>query len=133
MIKLAVNGTLMRGLALNNNLLSVGATFVREAQTAPVYRLWSIGDRYPAMQRVECGGGRTRSVGAAIALEVWDLPPDALSTILKQEPPGLCIGKVLLSDGETVLGVLGEAYLCAEQREITQWGGWRAYWADRTQ
>ena len=125
MVKLAVNGTLMRGLDLNDNLLSVGATFVREAKTAPIYRLWSIGDRYPAMQRVKRGGGRTRSVGAAIALEVWEIPPAALSTILEQEPPGLCIGKVSLADGDTVLGVLGEAYLCEEQREITQWGGWR--------
>jgi hypothetical protein len=23
--------------------------------------------------------------------------------------------------------VLGEAYLCEGQREITAWGGWRAY------
>ena len=125
MVKLAVNGTLMRGLELNHNLLSVGATFVREAKTAPVYRLWSIGDRYPAMQQIERGGG-------AIALEVWEIPPAALSTILEQEPPGLCIGKVSLADGETVLGVLGEAYLCEEQREITPWGGWRA-WANRSQ
>jgi hypothetical protein len=38
-IPLAVNGTLMRGLALNGNLLAVGATFVREAKTKPAYRL----------------------------------------------------------------------------------------------
>ena len=48
---LAVNGTLMRGLDLNGNLLAVGASFVREARTAPHYRLWSIGDRHPAMLR----------------------------------------------------------------------------------
>src|SRR5437773_6655306 len=29
-VRLAVNGTLMRGLALNGNLLAAGATFVRE-------------------------------------------------------------------------------------------------------
>ncbi|MEM8603941.1 MAG: glutamyl-tRNA amidotransferase, partial [Cyanobacteria bacterium P01_H01_bin.121] len=45
-VELAVNGTLMRGLELNGNLLAVQATFVREAQTAPEYRLWSIGDRH---------------------------------------------------------------------------------------
>ena len=38
-ILLAVNGTLMRGLALNPNLLAVGARFVRETTTAPTYRL----------------------------------------------------------------------------------------------
>ena len=48
---LAVNGTLMRGLALNPNLLKVGATFVREDATDACYRLWSIDDRHPAMLR----------------------------------------------------------------------------------
>ncbi|MGF1538146.1 MAG: glutamyl-tRNA amidotransferase [Elainellaceae cyanobacterium] len=119
-LKLAVNGTLMRGLALNGNMLSAGAEFLYEAQTEPIYRLWSIGDRHPAMQRVKTGG-------AAIALEVWAVPPQGLVQILQQEPPGLCVGKVQLAGGEEVLGVLGEAILCEEQREITAWGGWRAY------
>jgi gamma-glutamylcyclotransferase (GGCT)/AIG2-like uncharacterized protein YtfP len=116
----AVNGTLMRGLELNGNLLTVGATFVREATTEPAYRLWSINDRYPAMLRVREGG-------VAIAVEVWAFPTASLATILLQEPAGLCIGKVRLSDGEVVLGVLGEPICCENQREITQWGSWRTY------
>ncbi|WP_448604106.1 allophanate hydrolase-related protein [Thermoleptolyngbya sp.] len=119
-ISLAVNGTLMRGLALNGNLLAVGATFVREAKTEPAYRLWSIGDRHPAMLRVRDGG-------RAIAVEVWEVPLDGLGTLLLQEPPGLCIGRLQLDDGEAVLGVLGEPYLCEGAREITEYGGWRAY------
>ena len=51
MIEFAVNGTLMRGLKLNNNLLNVGAVFDRESSTAPCYRLWSIDDQYPGMLR----------------------------------------------------------------------------------
>jgi gamma-glutamylcyclotransferase (GGCT)/AIG2-like uncharacterized protein YtfP len=119
-LNLAVNGTLMRGLELNGNLLTVGATFVREATTEPAYRLWSINDRYPAMLRVREGG-------VAIAVEVWAVPTTSLSTILLQEPPGLCIGKVRLNDGEVVLGVLGEPICCENQPEITQWGSWRTY------
>ncbi|MEO8891275.1 MAG: glutamyl-tRNA amidotransferase [Coleofasciculaceae cyanobacterium] len=119
-INLAVNGTLMRGLELNSNLLTIGATFLQEAETAPQYRLWSINDRHPAMLRVQSGGN-------AIALEIWSVPTASLATILLQEPPGLSIGKVYLSTGEIVLGVLGEPILCENQREITQWGGWRAY------
>jgi gamma-glutamylcyclotransferase (GGCT)/AIG2-like uncharacterized protein YtfP len=122
---LAVNGTLMRGLELNGNLLAAGATFVREARTAPVYRLWSIGDRHPAMVRVSTGG-------AAIALEIWSVSAAALTSILRQEPAGLCIGTVQLDDGSEVLGVLGESILCEGQREITTYGGWRAYVASRT-
>jgi hypothetical protein len=119
-VLLAVNGTLMRGLELNGNLLAVGATFVREATTEPTYRLWSIDDRHPAMIRVQQGG-------RSIALEVWAVPASGLAQILLQEPPGLCIGKVRLSDGEEVLGVLGEPVLCEGQRDITAWGGWRRY------
>lgn len=121
-VNLAVNGTLMRGLELNPNLLQVGAEFLREALTEPTYRLWTIGDRHPAMQRVSEGG-------RAIALEVWAVPVSGVSSLLLGEPPGLCIGKVRLADGEEVLGVLGEAILCDGQPEISQWGGWRAYTA----
>ena len=121
-ILLAVNGTLMRGLELNPNLLEVGARFVREDRTAPCYRLWSIKDRHPAMGRFATGG-------ASIALELWAVPPEGLASILMKEPAGLAIGKVGLSDGSEVLGVLGEAILCEGQREITRFGGWRAYTA----
>ena len=119
-IPLAVNGTLMRGLELNPNLLAVGATFVREAATAPCYRIWSIGDRHPAMMRFKEGG-------ATVALEIWAVPPAGLASVLSREPAGLAIGKVVLADGSEVLGVLGEAFLCEGQREITFHGGWRAY------
>ncbi len=119
-ICLAVNGTLMRGLPLNANFLALGATFVGEAVTAARYRLWSIEDCYPAMQRVSQGGG-------AIAVELWQLPAASLAALLHQEPPGLCVGKVQLANGEEVLGIVAEAILCEAQPDITQWGGWRAY------
>ena len=121
-IDFAVNGTLMRGLELNGNLQKVGAVFVREDVTAPIYRLWSIGDRHPAMLRVS-------ENGQAIALEIWSVTPDALGAILLSEPAGLCIGKIVLANGQEVLGVLGEPFLCEGQREITSYGGWRAYTA----
>jgi len=123
-VNVAVNGTLMRGLELNPNMINAGAIFVREATTVAAYRLWSINDRHPAMIRVASGG-------AMVAVEVWAVPPEGLARILLQEPPGLCIGKVKLSDGEEVLGVLGEPLLCEGQREITHHGGWRAYMASR--
>jgi hypothetical protein len=121
---LAVNGTLMRGLELNGNLQRAGASFVREARTAAEYRLYSIGDRHPAMQRVLAGG-------ASIALELWDAPPEGIASVLRDEPAGLCIGKVALEDGTEVLGVLGEPWLCQGAVEITRHGGWRAYVATK--
>ena len=123
-ILLAVNGTLMRGLELNPNLLSAGASFVRETFTEPAYRLWSIGDRHPAMVRTNQGG-------VAVAVEVWSVPAAGVARILLQEPAGLTIGKVKLADGSEVLGVLGEPVLCESQKEITGYGGWRAYVSER--
>ena len=121
---LAVNGTLMRGLELNKNMLEVGATFVREDATDACYRVWSIDDRHPAMLR-------TPGEGTRVALELWDVPAAGLARILQNEPPGLAIGKVVLQDGSVVLGVLGEPFLCEGEREITEFGGWRAYIAAR--
>jgi len=121
---LAVNGTLMRGLELNDNLLQVGARFVREDETDSCYRLWSIADRHPAMLR-------TSGAGARVAVEVWSVPVAGLARILLGEPPGLAIGKVVLRDGSVVLGVVGEPFLCEGQREITPFGGWRAYMESR--
>jgi hypothetical protein len=123
-VSLAVNGTLMRGLELNFNLLEAGATFVKEARTTAVYRLWSINDRHPAMMHVTSGG-------VSVEVEVWSVPASGLAAILLKEPPGLCIGKVQLSDGEQMLGVLGEPALCENQQEISHFGGWRAYLADK--
>ena len=119
-VLVAVNGTLMRGLELNGNLLRAGARFVREARTAPQYRLYSIGDRHPAMLRVQSGG-------AAVSLELWEIPAAGLAALVQAEPAGLCVGKVALADGAEVLGVLGEPWLCEGAPEITQHGGWREY------
>ena len=123
-VLLAVNGTLMRGLELNATLVGAGATFVREDQTDACYRIWSIDDRHPAMLR-------TPGEGTNVAVEVWDVPVAGLANILLAEPPGLAIGKVVLRDGSIVLGVLGEPFLCEAKREITQYGGWRAYVASK--
>jgi hypothetical protein len=119
-LKLAVNGGLMRGFADNKNLLDVKATFIKETKTEPIYRLFSINDIHPAMMRVKEGG-------QSISVEIWAVPLEGLGIVLTQEPPGLCIGKVRLVDGEEVLGVLGELICCEQGKEITQYGGWRNY------
>jgi gamma-glutamylcyclotransferase (GGCT)/AIG2-like uncharacterized protein YtfP len=120
-VLLAVNGTLMRGLKLNANMLAAGAKFCRETCTEPTYRLWSINDEHPAMIRVTDGSG------VKVAVEVWSVPAAGLAAILLAEPPGLAIGKVRLADGAVVLGVIGEPALVEGQREISRYGGWRAY------
>jgi hypothetical protein len=117
---LAVNGTLMRGYAANHFLIDAGAIFLRDARTAPIYRLWTVGDRHPAMLRDERGG-------ASIRLELWQITPENVIAVFETEPPGLVIGKILLDDGSTVAGILAEPYLVAGYEEITHYHGWREY------
>ncbi len=116
----AVNGTLMRGFSLNQNLLEVNAIFIKESQTSNNYRLWSIDDNYPGMLRDEVNGN-------SISLEVWEISIEALISVLKKEPPGLCIGKIELDNHDLVFGVLAEPYITEGHKEITKYGGWRGY------
>lgn len=121
-ILLAVNGTLMRGLKLNGNMLAAGATFVREAKTDAYYRCWSVKDDHPAMIR-------TKEKASEIDVEIWEVSPEGLAGILAKEPAELCIGKVMLNDGSEVLGVLGEPWAVEDEKDITAYGGWRNYMA----
>lgn len=119
-LKLAVNGTLMTGLVLNDNLLKAGGIFIEETTTAPCYRLWSVQDNYPGMLRDDLHG-------APIQVEIWSLNAAGIINILAQEPPGLTLGRVALASGEAVFGILAEPFLVEGCAEITAWGGWRAY------
>lgn len=116
---LAVNGTLMRGLELENNLKEVNARFIKESQTERAYRLFSINDRYPAMIKGEGG--------SAIEIELYELDENALKIILSKEPPGLTIEKIKLIDGEEVYGVVGLPFIIEKGKDITSYGGWRNY------
>ncbi len=117
---IAVNGTLMQGLSANPILIAAGAKFVRGARTAPRYRLWNVDDQHPAMARDD-------QSGAAISLELWEIAAENMIRVLEQEPPGLVIGRIMLEDGSTVMGILAEPYCLVNREEITQYRGWREY------
>jgi gamma-glutamylcyclotransferase (GGCT)/AIG2-like uncharacterized protein YtfP len=116
---LFVNGTLMRGLALHDNL--AGAEFLGEAWTAPRYRVHSIGDRHPGMYEVDHGG-------VAVAGELYDVPDAVWRRVEAGEPPGLYCGSVKLADGRVVDGILYPRELAeGKHPDISAHGGWRAY------
>jgi len=128
MVVLAVNGTLMRGLGLNKNMLDAGAEFIEESKTSQEYRLWSINDIHPGMIKVPASFPvRAEGTACMVELELWEVPAVALVGILTKEPPGLCIGTITLVDGREVLGVLCEPWRTFGMREITPFGGWRKY------
>ena len=121
---LFVNGTLMRGLALNANL--DGAKFIEEARTAPVYRIHSISDVHPGMFLVPEGG-------VSVPGEIYDVPDEVWRRVEAGEPPGLYRGPVSLADGRVVPGILYPREMAeGHHPDISAHGGWRAYWASRT-
>jgi gamma-glutamylcyclotransferase (GGCT)/AIG2-like uncharacterized protein YtfP len=121
---LFVNGTLMRGLKLHANL--DGAEFVEEARTAPVYRIYSIGDIHPGMFEVGQGG-------ISVPGEIYRVPDDVWRRVEAGEPPGLYRGPVKLTDGRTVPGILFPRDMAeGKHRDISAFGGWRAYIASQS-
>ncbi|SRR5713226_4074439 len=114
----------MRGQPAHENL--EGAEFIEEVRTAPRYRLYSIGDRYPAMIRDDANG-------ISVAAELYRVPDDAWPGIRDAEPPGLYRGPVELEDGRMVEGMLGgEKFVARNGTDISGHGGWSAYLARRS-
>ncbi|TVQ54690.1 MAG: allophanate hydrolase [Rhodobacteraceae bacterium] len=128
--RLVVCGAHMRGLPLSGELAALGARFVREATTTPEYRLFALpgeGVARPGLVRVAAGA----SEGAAVAVEVWDIAEEAVGALMTRIPAPLGLGPVRLADGATHAGFLCEAAAAADARDITDFGGWRAFLAAR--
>jgi allophanate hydrolase len=122
-LQLAVVGAHLSGLPLNGQLRERGAVLLEATTTAPHYKLYALPGTTPpkpGMQRVTEGG-------AAIALEVWSMPMSAVGSFLALIPPPLGLGSVQLADGRHVHGFLCEAHALQGARDITSFGGWRAY------
>ncbi|TVQ38965.1 MAG: allophanate hydrolase [Geminicoccaceae bacterium] len=122
---LVVCGAHMRGLALNHQLTERGGRFVEAARTAPCYRLYALAGTpsRPGMVRV------APAEGAAIEVELWDLPAEAIGGLLSLVPAPLGFGQVHLADGRSRHGFVCEAIAAADGIDITHLGGWRAHLA----
>ena len=125
LIPLAVCGAHMDGLALNHQLRQLGATLLERTRTAPHYRLYAL----PGGPPQRPGLVRVEQHGASIEVELWSVPAAALGGFVAQVPAPLAIGKVLLANGAQVSGFLCEAHAVREARDISAYGGWRAYLA----
>ncbi len=64
---------------------------------------------------------------AAIAVEVWTLDAAGFGAFVAKIPPPLGVGTIRLDDGSSVKGFLVEAEAVAGAKDITKFGGWRAY------
>jgi len=69
--------------------------------------------------------------GAAIAVELWHLPYAGVGQLLEKIPSPLGLGTVPLVDGREVKGFICEAFGAEGGRDISAFGGWRAYLAEQ--
>jgi allophanate hydrolase len=119
---LAVVGAHMSGLPLNPELLALGARLHYRARTAAGYRLY----RLPANGLPRPGLVRTGDGPAGgIAVEVWQLPQQAIGVLADTTPAPLSLGRLGLAGGASVLGFLAEEYGVRDAIDITRLGGWR--------
>ncbi len=124
-LPIAVVGAHLSGEPLNGELLALGARLRRAVRTAPGYRLYALADgKRPGLVR-------DPGAGATIEAEIWDVPVAAIGAFLAGVAPPLGLGTIALEDGGAVTGFLCEAYAVAGAREISEFGGWRAWQSSR--
>jgi allophanate hydrolase len=116
----AVCGLHMRGFPLEKQMTQHRASFVREAKTAPFYKLVKL-DTVPAKP----GLIRTNDEGASIEIEIWEMPLSEFGKFALLIPAPLAMGKVQLEDGTEVPGFVCEASGVEPREDITHLGGWR--------
>ena len=126
-IAIAVVGAHLSGMALNGELKALSARLLEEAVTAPDYKLYALDTTppKPGMLRVEQG------TGASIKLELWALSAAAFGKFVAAIPPPLSIGTIRLADGREVKGFIVEPAAVNGARDISSFGGWRAFMAER--
>lgn len=122
-VALAVVAAHRVGQPLHPELVALGATFDRVVLTAPVYRLIALpGPGVPRGGIVAAGAG-----GAAVEVELHELPTTALGDLLAALPAPLALGRIHLRDGD-VLGMVCTS-APAGAVDVSAWGSWPAYLA----
>ncbi len=122
-VRVAVCGAHLSGLPLNGQLTSRGGRLVAAVRSAPEYKFYALPGgppHRPGMVRVAEGG-------AAIEMEIWELPAREYGSFVAGIPAPLGIGMIRLADGSQVQGFVCETAAVAGSEDITRYGGWRAY------
>ena len=122
-LAVVVVGAHLSGMPLNGQLLERGAQLAQTTTTASHYRLYVLPDTTPPKPGLK----RVASGGAAIAVEVWDVPVAQVGSFLALIPAPLGLGKVELADGSWLTGFICEGFALDAAQDVTPFGGWRAY------
>lgn len=123
-VRVAVVGAHLTGMPLNHQLTSRHAVLVEKTRTASDYRLYALANTTPPKP-----GLVKSATGAPIEVELWDVPVAAFGAFVAEIPAPLGIGTLALADGRQVKGFICEPRGLEGARDITDFGGWRAYLA----
>lgn len=124
-VRVAVVGAHLSGMPLNFQLTTRNAVFVEATRTAPCYRLYALANTQPQKP----GIARDAS-GAAIEVELWDIPLARFGEFVAEIPAPLGIGSLELTDGRWVKGFICEPAALHDATDITEYQGWR-HWIAR--
>jgi allophanate hydrolase len=125
-VEVAVVGAHLSGELLNSQLTERGARLQKTCRTATDYRLYALAGSVPPKP----GLIRDRNFrGPGIEVEVWAMPEGRFGGFVAAIPPPLRIGTVTLDNGAAVECFLCEPDALSGAKEITHFGGWRAYQA----
>ena len=121
-VRIAVVGAHLSGMPLNYQLVERRALFVERTTTSSDYRLFALPGTVPPKPGLICVGD-----GAEIEVELWDIPVTLFGSFVALIPAPLGIGTLQLADGRCVKGFICEDRARQGARDITGFGGWRAY------
>lgn len=117
-----VAGGHLRGQPLNHELLSLGGRFVEQSYTQATYRFYAL-----KTNPVEPALVRSSDGGIEVEVELWSLDADGFTRLVAETASPMAIGEVVLRDGRSLPGFLCQPYALDDARDITIYGGWRAF------
>jgi allophanate hydrolase len=122
-LQIALVGAHLSGQPLNSQLVERKARLIEATRTAAGYRLYLLADTSPPKPGLifdVTGPG-------AIEVEIWEMAEEAFGSFVALIPPPLGVGSIALADGRIVKGFLCEAHAIEGARDITAFGGWKAW------
>lgn len=116
---LVILGSALRSVCRDQAAL--GLTFVREVETVPVYRLFAVGRDYAALVEVAHGG-------VSVTGELCATDDNNIAELMKDEPDGLKLSPVKLSDGSVAFGAVSTLETLPQgARDISEYRGFAAF------
>lgn len=122
-MEIAVVGAHLQGMPLHSQLTERRARLIKACKSSKSYKLFALPNTTPPKP----GLVKAKTNGAAIDLEVYEMPIAEVGSFLSLIPAPLGLGNIELEDGSWVKGFICEPYAIDGAKDITDLGGWKPY------